>query len=58
MSVLLICDVPGCPQTTPAVIKQNKPAAPDGWWMQIASGNRIVVACCDNHLTLAAKQAA
>ena len=55
MSVLLICDAPGCMKTTPAVVKLNRAAAPDGWRMQATATGILVVACCDDHLNIATK---
>ena len=55
MSVLLTCDAPGCSATTLPVVKLNKPAPPDGWWMQCIAGNRIICACSNDHLVVAAK---
>ena len=58
MSIRLICDAPNCMETTLAVVKLNRPAAPDGWWMQTATKDRIVVACCEQHFNDAVKRLA
>lgn len=55
MGALLVCDAPDCFHTMPAVVIQGRPAAPKGWWMQIGKNERLIVACCDKHLELAAK---
>lgn len=55
MSVLLICDAPGCFNTTPAVSRTNRVSKPDGWWLQCLDDGRIVCACSDQHLNLALK---
>lgn len=55
MSLLMVCDAPGCFSTTPPVVRLNRPAAPVGWWMQCAENDRIICACSEAHLLAAIK---
>lgn len=54
MGVLLICDAPGCMLTVPAAVVLSRPAAPPGWWLQPGT-HRLIVACCEAHLSQAVK---
>ena len=54
MGCLLVCDAPNCIKSTPAVVRQHKPAAPEGWWLQVTHDQRLIVGCCDSHFVQAA----
>lgn len=56
MSVLLVCDCPGCFSTTPAVSRGNVVSKPEGWWLQVLVDGRIVCACSTEHFNLALKR--
>lgn len=49
MTVRLTCDAPGCGKETVAEPVGVSFRAPDGWWMQVGR-QRIIVACCTDHL--------
>ncbi len=55
MSLLLCCDAPDCFRTIQPVVKLNRPAAPDGWWMTCV-GDRVLCACSEAHLNIVIKQ--
>lgn len=57
MGALLICDVPGCDKTTPAISRAGRVSAPDGWSMQVNVKAAVVVGCCDEHFLVAAARA-
>lgn len=50
MSLLLTCDCPNCFASTLPVVKLNRPAAPDGWWMVCRDDGQVLVACGQDHL--------
>jgi hypothetical protein len=50
MSLMLICDTPGCAKTVIAGLTESRRlVAPPGWWA-LLDDNGVRAACCDEHL--------
>lgn len=52
MPALIICDAPGCEASAPAVVRSGRLGYPSGWYVPMGE-DRIVVACCAEHLSVA-----
>ena len=50
MPVYIECDYSECDATAPAVIRAGRLGYPSGWWVPVGN-DRIIVACCGEHLT-------
>ncbi len=57
MSVLLVCDAPGCLRSIPATYHTNRPASPGEWIICGSSDGRCVVACSSDHFLPATQSA-
>lgn len=60
MSLLLICDAPGCQKQIPAEVQLGRPSPPGKWMMQASVRAKddpaiLVVGCCWEHFIEATK---